>query len=96
MVDHVVSAKLNEKEHAKILEICKRHGYTTSRLIKEAIAKWAESEGVQKESSRPSVLQKLTGKDAEHEAEISINDYLQYFRKRVEFGKHDERLDDSS
>ena len=92
MVNHVVSAKLNEEEYARILEICKKHGFTTSKLIKEAIAQWTEFGGVQNDSSRPQV-QNLT-EDLEFETK-TIDDYLEYFRKRVEFGKHSEKLDDS-
>jgi hypothetical protein len=37
MVYRVVSTKLNEDEHMKLLDACNRHGCTPSALIREAI-----------------------------------------------------------
>ena len=39
MVDRVVSTKLTEEEHDKLLDACNREGCTPSSLIKDAIMK---------------------------------------------------------
>lgn len=44
MVYRVVSTKLNEDEHNKLLDACNRHGCTPSALVREAITEKIENE----------------------------------------------------
>lgn len=94
MVDRVVSTKLSEEKIAKLIDACKRHQCTTSKLIKLAITKWIESESGKKEDltfqlkaipPNTTLEEKLVVK--EHK-ETNIDEaYLQYFRKRIDGGK---------
>ena len=44
MVYRVVSTKLTEEEHSKLLEICNKKGYSCSEFIKNSIHKMMEEE----------------------------------------------------
>ena len=94
MVDRVVSTKLSEEEIAKLIDACKRHQCTTSKLIKLAITKWIELENGKKEDltfqlkaipPNTTLEEKLV---VEERKETNIDEaYLQYFRKRIDGGK---------
>jgi len=95
MVDHVVSTKLPEDDLAKLLDACKRHQCTTSKLVKLAITKWIESENNNKEDltlqlkavpqNNPTLEDKPIVKDRK---ENSVDEaYFQYFRNRIDAGK---------
>ena len=94
MVDRVVSTKLSEEEIAKLIDACKRHQCTTSKLIKLAITKWIELESGKKEDSifqlkvtppNTTLEEKLV---VEERKETNVDEaYLQYFRKRIDGGK---------
>lgn len=94
MVDHVVSTKLSEEELAKLVDACKRHQCTTSKLVKLAITKWIETENGKKEDlafqlkampHNPTFEEKLV---VEERKETTVDEaYFQYFRKRIDGGK---------
>lgn len=94
MVDRVVSTKLSEEDLAKLMDACKRHQCTTSKLIKLAITKWMELENDRKEDlpfqlkmipHNTTLEEKLV---VEERKETSIDEaYFQYFRKRIDGGK---------
>ena len=94
MVDHVVSTKLSEDDLAKLLDACKRHQCTTSKLVKLAIIKWIELENSKKEDltfqlkampHNPILEEKHFVKDRK---EINVDEaYFQYFRNRIDAGK---------
>jgi len=44
MVYRVISTKLTEEEHNRLLEICNRNGCTPSSYIKEAVLGYVEAE----------------------------------------------------
>ena len=94
MVDRVVSTKLSEEEIAKLIDACKRHQCTTSKLVKLAITKWIELENSKKEDLTFQLKTiphntTLEGKlVVEERKETSVDEaYLQYFRKRIDGGK---------
>lgn len=94
MVDRVVSTKLSEEDLVKLIDACKRHQCTTSKLVKLAITKWIELENSEKEDltfqlkampPNPKLEEKHFVK--EHK-EISVDEaYFQYFRNRIDGGK---------
>ena len=95
MVDRVVSTKLSEDDLAKLLDVCKKHQCTTSKLVKLAITKWIESENNNKEDltlqlkavpqNNPTLEDKPIVKDRK---ENSVDEaYFQYFRNRIDAGK---------
>lgn len=49
MVYRVVSTKLTEEEHVKLLSICNKAGCTPSSLIKESIMRRINEEAIPKE-----------------------------------------------
>lgn len=51
MVNRVVSTKLTEEEHSKILEICNDTGITVSSMVKQAIM-----ERIKKEDKKSSII----------------------------------------
>ena len=94
MVDRVVSTKLSDEELAKLIDACKRHQCTTSKLVKLAITKWIELENGKKEdltfqlkaiAPNTTFEEKLVVK--EHKETNVDEAYLQYFRKRIDGGK---------
>lgn len=94
LVDRVVSTKLSEDDLGKLMEACKKHQCTTSKLVKLAITKWIESENSKKEGM--SVQLKATPHDMPFEEKHLIKDrketsvdeaYFQYFRARIDAGK---------
>ena len=94
MVDHVVSTKLSEEDLANLLEACKRHQCTTSKLVKLAITKWIESENIKKED-KPLQLKAISSPKSEEKAIVrtrrvtNIDEaYFQYFRDRIDTGKY--------
>ncbi|MFZ1075836.1 MAG: hypothetical protein WAN47_00215 [Nitrosotalea sp.] len=48
MVYKVVSTKLNEDEHSKLLDACNKHGCTPSAFVKESIMNRINSEEPEK------------------------------------------------
>lgn len=52
MVYRVVSTKLTEEEHGKLLEVCNREGCTPSAMIKDAIMRKINSEEMLTEESK--------------------------------------------
>ena len=99
MVDHVVSTKLSEEDLVKLMDACKRHQCTTSKLVKLAITKWIELEKSEKEDlafqlkvipPSPKLEEKHFVKE---DKEISVGEaYFQYFRSRIDAGKRVESL----
>ena len=95
MVDHVVSTKLSEEDLANLLEACKRHQCTTSKLVKLAITKWIESENTKIED-QPLQLKAIPSSPKSEEKVIvrtrrvtSIDEaYFQYFRDRIDISKY--------
>ena len=91
MVDHVVSTKLSEEDLVKLMDACKRHQCTTSKLVKLAITTWIELEKSKKEdltfqlkgsSPSPKLEEKHFVKE---DREISVDEaYFQYFRSRID------------
>jgi|GEM_PF-4873996 len=61
MVYRVVSTKLTEEEHTKLLDICNKDGCTPSALIKDAIMKKI-NEIENKRSIEPAFLEKFSHK----------------------------------
>lgn len=60
MVYRVVSTKLTEEEHTRLLDICNKQGCTPSALIKDAIIKKInekENQGIE-----PTFLEKFSHK----------------------------------
>ena len=49
MVYKVVSTKLTEEEHTKLLDICNKHGCTPSTLIKDVIMNKIQEEVKEKD-----------------------------------------------
>ena len=94
MVDRVVSTKLSEEDLVKLIDACKRHQCTTSKLVKLAITKWIELENSEKEDltfqlkampRNPILEEKHFVKDRK---EINVDEaYFQYFRNRIDAGK---------
>lgn len=61
MVYRVISTKLTEEEHSKLLEICNKKGYSCSEFIKNSIHKMMEEEKKASENSElVKDLKKLT------------------------------------
>ena len=59
MVYRVVSTKLTEEEHSKLLEICNKKGYSCSEFIKNSIHKMMEEEKKASENSVSSLNEQL-------------------------------------
>ena len=51
MANRVVSTKLNEEEHKRIMQICSEKGITVSKLLKKTLMEQIREEKQQKQSS---------------------------------------------
>ena len=69
MVNRVVSTKISEEEHGKIVEICNDIGITVSTMIKQAIRERVKKE--EKERKRlESQMKKVSQKSLQTESDI--------------------------
>ncbi len=88
MGQHVVSTKLSDEEHAKLIELCRKSSCTPSALIKQAVAKWIELESSDVIKEQKSVSSKGMGQDKifkDGECSDNVSDvYFQYFRNRID------------
>ena len=57
----VVSTKLTEDEHTKLLDVCSTHGYTPSSLIKQAIMEKIDQKETKSRELSNEDLQKILG-----------------------------------
>ena len=69
MVNRVVSTKISEEEHGKIVEICNDIGITVSTMVKQAIRERVKKE--EKERKRlESQMKKISQKTSQTESDI--------------------------
>lgn len=86
----MISTKLSEEEYARITNICKQHGFTTSKFIKQAIKKWIESEYIKNEKLSLSTLEisdeLIHVNDVDKLIKTNLNEepYFKHFRKRID------------
>ena len=69
MVNRVVSTKLTEEEHSKVLEICNDNGMTVSSMLKRALLDLLKKEIKQKKKLAYE-LEKITIPSVEKKSEI--------------------------
>ena len=69
MVNRVVSTKISEEEHGKIVEMCNDIGITVSTMVKQAIRERVKKE--EKERKRlESQMKKVSQKSSQTESDI--------------------------
>ena len=88
MVNRVVSTKITEEEHGRIVEICNDIGITVSTMVKQAIRERVKKE--EKERKRlESQMKKVSQKSSQTESDI-IQPSVSQNQPRSEI-KHEER-----
>ncbi len=88
MVNRVVSTKISEEEHGKIVEICNDIGITVSTMVKQAIRERVKKE--EKERKRlESQMKKVSQKTFQTESDIMESSVSQNIQRRE--NKHEER-----
>ena len=88
MVNRVVSTKISEEEHGKIVEICNDIGITVSTMVKQAIRERVKKE--EKERKRlESQMKKVSQKTFQAESDIMESSVSQNIQRRE--NKHEER-----
>ena len=88
MVNRVVSTKISEEEHGRIVEICNDIGITVSTMVKQAIRERVKKE--EKERKRlESQMKKISQKSFQTESDI-IQPSVSQNQPRREV-KHEER-----
>ena len=88
MVNRVVSTKISEEEHGRIVEMCNDIGITVSTMLKQAIRERVKKE--EKERKRlESQMKKVSQKTFQTESDIMESSVSQNQPKREI--KHEER-----
>ena len=88
MVNRVVSTKISEEEHGRIVEMCNDIGITVSTMVKQAIRERVKKE--EKERKRlESQMKKVSQKTFQTESDIMESSVSQNQPKREI--KHEER-----
>ena len=88
MVNRVVSTKISEEEHGRIVEICNDIGITVSTMVKQAIRERVKKE--EKERKRlESQMKKISQKSFQTESDI-IQPSVSQNQPRREI-KHEEK-----
>ena len=88
MVNRVVSTKISEEEHCRIVEMCNDIGITVSTMVKQAIRERVKKE--EKERKRlESQMKKVSQKTFQAESDIMESSVSQNQPRRE--SKHEER-----
>ena len=86
MANRVVSTKLNEEEHSKIMQICSDKGITVSKLLKKTLMERINEEK-QKRKNSTNDFRKDQQKSVQEE-----NSEKYFQKKEQSFGDHEDRF----
>ena len=92
MVNRVVSTKLTEEEHSKILEICNDNGITVSRLLKRALLDRIKKEEKEKKRLTYDLKSISKKRSTNNISEFESIDQEKYLVTKEEEKNHEERF----